>query len=154
MLRLWLILASAISLASAFQANAPPPRVAATSSTSTAVPDQCTTRRDVLQRTASSLGFLAIVSSGAADPANAAVIRSPGKCANGEGDGCDSLAEDNDLIRSLQQKSSDNREANQRVGNENIKGNFGFIGWAAVAVILNDLTSSFLEKQNNNDGES
>lgn len=66
----------------------------------------------MLQR-AANLGFLAITAS-SSDPANADVIRSPGKCANGEGEGCDSLAEDNDLIRSLQKKSSENREENQR----------------------------------------
>lgn len=102
-----LALASALSLASAFQAgtNAPSPkRVAANPSP--------TTRRDALLQAAAGLGFLAVA---AAPPsANADVLRSPGKCANGEGDGCDALSEDNDLIRSLQKKSSDNREANQR----------------------------------------
>mmetsp|Transcript_15605 Transcript_15605/g.33804 ORF Transcript_15605/g.33804 Transcript_15605/m.33804 type:complete len:183 (-) Transcript_15605:228-776(-) len=103
-----LILAFAASQASAFQANAPPPRSVATS---TAATEQCN-RRVILQRTAS-LAFLGIIST-ASDPANADVIRSPGKCANGEGGGCDSLSEDNALIQSLQKKSSENREANQR----------------------------------------
>ena len=139
MLRLLLILSFTASLASAFNINATPQKLPATAPTS----EQCT-RRDILHRTAS-LGFLTIISTAAADPANADVIRSPGKCANGEGEGCDSLAEDNELIQSLQKKSSENREANQRVGI--IKGDFGFIGWAAAAVILNDLTSSFFEKR-------
>lgn len=92
--------AAAVSYASAFQINinATPLKAAAS-------------RRDVLTTTAACLSILLPLS-----PANADVIRSPGKCANGEGDGCDSLAEDNELIRSLQKKSSDNREANQRVG--------------------------------------
>mmetsp|Transcript_10938 Transcript_10938/g.19985 ORF Transcript_10938/g.19985 Transcript_10938/m.19985 type:complete len:141 (+) Transcript_10938:38-460(+) len=139
MLRPLLILSFAASLASAFNINATPQKIPAIAPTA----EQCT-RRNILHRTAS-LGFLTIISTAAAAaPANADVIRSPGKCANGEGEGCDSLAEDNELIQSLQKKSSENREANQRVG---IKGDFGFIGWAAAAVILNDLTSSFFEKR-------
>ena len=69
------------------------------------------TRRDILQSI--SLSSTILISS--SSPASASVIRSPGKCANGEGEGCDSLAEDNELIKSLQKKSSENREANQKV---------------------------------------
>lgn len=46
--------------------------------------------------------------------ANADVIGA-GRCANGEGDGCDSLAGGNAYIQSLQKKSSENKEENQRV---------------------------------------
>mmetsp|Transcript_20436 Transcript_20436/g.37518 ORF Transcript_20436/g.37518 Transcript_20436/m.37518 type:complete len:184 (+) Transcript_20436:50-601(+) len=109
MLRPLLILSFAASLASAFNINATPQKIPAIAPTA----EQCT-RRNILHRTAS-LGFLTIISTAAAAaPANADVIRSPGKCANGEGEGCDSLAEDNELIQSLQKKSSENREANQR----------------------------------------
>ncbi|KAL3804584.1 hypothetical protein ACHAWO_012259 [Cyclotella atomus] len=45
--------------------------------------------------------------------AQAAVIGA-GRCANGEGDGCDSLAEGNAYIQSLQKKSLENKEENQR----------------------------------------
>ncbi len=70
-------------------------------------------RRDFFQRTVASIGLV----TGVINPlsANADVIRSPGKCANGEGEGCDSLAGENEFIRSLQRRSSENREANQRV---------------------------------------
>ena len=104
MLRSLLFLALATPLA-AFQGN--PPKVPAAAAT--------TSRRDIFQQSAN-LVSIAILSNNAA-PANADVIRAPGKCANGEGDGCDSLAEDNEFIRSLQKKSSENREANQKVRN-------------------------------------
>lgn len=104
MLRSLLFLALATPVA-AFQGN--PPKVPAAAAT--------TSRRDIFQQTAN-LVSIAILSNNAA-PANADVIRAPGKCANGEGDGCDSLAEDNEFIRSLQKKSSENREANQKVRN-------------------------------------
>jgi hypothetical protein len=66
------------------------------------------TRRSILQQGCA----MSII----ANRANAYdVIRSPGKCANGEGEGCDSLADNNELIRSLQTKSAQNRESNQRV---------------------------------------
>lgn len=127
-------------------------------------------RRDALHRAATAgLGFLALPTSPA--PSNADVIRAPGRCANGEGDGCADLAGDNDLIQSLQRKSSENKAANQRVGRENflpglvlgegttdnndnalgIKGEFGWVGWAAVAVILNDVAGSYLEKRRSDD---
>mmetsp|Transcript_28621 Transcript_28621/g.52246 ORF Transcript_28621/g.52246 Transcript_28621/m.52246 type:complete len:154 (-) Transcript_28621:489-950(-) len=145
-----LSLSFAASPASAFHINASPKKLPATTAL---MAEQHTTRRVAVQRaTSASLGLLTTLVSTAAttiataEPANADVIRSPGKCANGEGEGCDSLAGDNALIQSLQRKSSENREANQRVGNT-IKGDFGFVGWAAVAVILNDLTSSYLEKR-------
>jgi len=133
-----LFLSLAASVTYAFNINSTPQEPPATASAAA----QCT-RRVVMERTTATLGFIVL---GGIDPANADVIRSPGKCANGEGEGCDSLAEDNELIRSLQKKSSENREANQRVGSI-VKGDFGLVGWAAVAVILNDLTSSFFEKR-------
>jgi len=93
----------------------------------------------------------------AAPPADADVLRSPGPCANGEGGGCDALSDENEYIRSLQSRSRDNREANQRVRgmrkplNRNydddgnlVRFDFGWVGWAAVAVILNDLRTSYL----------
>mmetsp|Transcript_8741 Transcript_8741/g.15828 ORF Transcript_8741/g.15828 Transcript_8741/m.15828 type:complete len:152 (-) Transcript_8741:482-937(-) len=144
-----LSLSFAASPASAFHINATPQKLPASTAL---MAEYRTTRRVAVQRaTSASLGLLTTLVSTAAtittvEPANANVIRSPGKCANGEGEGCDSLAGDNALIQSLQRKSSENRESNQRVGN-NIKGDFGFIGWAAVVVILNDLTSSYLEKR-------
>mmetsp|Transcript_1913 Transcript_1913/g.4163 ORF Transcript_1913/g.4163 Transcript_1913/m.4163 type:complete len:183 (+) Transcript_1913:123-671(+) len=69
-------------------------------------------RREFFKYTAASIGVVA----GILNPlsANADIVRSPGKCANGEGEGCDSLAGGNEFIRSLQKKSSENREANQR----------------------------------------
>ena len=73
------------------------------------VSDQ-TARRDVIKHLGITIGITSISS-----PANADVIRAPGRCANGEGDGCDSLAEDNELIQALQKKSSENREKNERV---------------------------------------
>ena len=70
------------------------------------------TRRSILQQGCA----MSIISAAAANRANAyGVIRSPGKCANGEGEGCNSLADNNELIRSLQTKSAQNRESNQRV---------------------------------------
>jgi hypothetical protein len=48
-------------------------------------------------------------------PANAAnVLRSKG-CYQGEGEACAELAEDNVLIKSLQEKSATNREKNEKV---------------------------------------
>ena len=49
-----------------------------------------------------------------ASSAQAAVIGA-GRCANGEGAGCDSLAEGNEYIQSLQRRSSENKEENQQV---------------------------------------
>lgn len=109
-------------------------------------------RRDVLRSVAT--GCLASL---ATAPANADVLRSPGPCANGEGGGCDALSDENEYIKSLQSRSRDNREANQRVReiqkplNRNydddgnlVRFDFGWVGWAAVAVILNDLRTSYL----------
>ncbi|EED88065.1 predicted protein [Thalassiosira pseudonana CCMP1335] len=75
--------------------------------------DHAFNRRNALKRTANI--FLSIsTASIAVTPANADVIRSPGRCANGEGDGCDSLAEGNAFIESLQKKSLENKEENQK----------------------------------------
>ena len=73
------------------------------------VSDQ-STRRDIIKHLGITIGITSISS-----PANADVIRAPGRCAHGQGDGCDSLAEDNELIQSLQKKSSENKEKNERV---------------------------------------
>ena len=115
-------------------------------------------RRDVLRCVATGcLASLATATTAAIAPANADVLRSPGPCANGEGGGCDALSDDNEYIKSLQSKSRDNREANQRVRgmrkplNRNydddgnlVRFDFGWVGWAAVAVILSDLRTSYL----------
>lgn len=68
-------------------------------------------RRNMLGRLATTnLAFL----SAYASSANADVLRSAG-CANGEGEACADLAEGNEFIQNLQQKSAQNKEANQRV---------------------------------------
>ena len=72
------------------------------------VSDQ-STRRDIIKHLGITIGITSVSS-----PANADVIRS-GRCANGQGDGCDSLADDNEFIQALQKKSSENREKNERV---------------------------------------
>jgi len=56
------------------------------------VSDQ-STRRDIIKHLGITIGITSISSH-----ANADVISGP-RCANGEGDGCDSLAEDNELIQ-------------------------------------------------------
>ena len=120
--RLLIILALTSSLAStAFHANAPQTGTAA-SIAPTANEDYCCNRRSILQEATTSCWKIAtcatsIIAAATANPAFADVnvIRSPGKCANGEGEGCDSLADNNELIRSLQKKSAANRESNQRV---------------------------------------
>ena len=66
-------------------------------------------RRDaLLQAVAAASLFLAPTA-----PANA-VLRSKG-CYQGEGEGCAELAEENALIKSLQEKSAANRERNEKV---------------------------------------
>ena len=72
------------------------------------VSDQ-STRRDIIKHLGITIGITSISS-----PANADII-SGARCANGQGDGCDSLAEDNEFIQALQKKSSENREKNERV---------------------------------------
>ena len=72
------------------------------------VSDQ-STRRDIIKHLGITIGITSISS-----PANADVI-SGARCANGLGDGCESLAEDNELIQALQKKSSENKEKNERV---------------------------------------
>ena len=67
------------------------------------------TRRDIIKKLGITIGISSISS-----PANADVI-SGARCANGQGDGCDSLAEDNELIQALQKRSSENKEKNERV---------------------------------------
>ena len=57
---------------------------------------------------------LAFLSTSYASSANAAVLRSAG-CVYGEGEACADLAEGNEFILSLQKKSAENKEANQRV---------------------------------------
>jgi hypothetical protein len=70
-------------------------------------------RRNVLLNVASNVVLLSAVGT-SSTAANADVIRSAG-CANGEGDACADLAEGNEFIQSLQKKSAQNKEANQRV---------------------------------------
>lgn len=70
-------------------------------------------RRNMLVATAATnLAFLS--STYASSSANAAVLRSAG-CVYGEGEACADLAEGNEFILSLQKKSAENKEANQRV---------------------------------------
>ena len=118
-LLLLIILAIAASLVVAFQLNSPQKIVDDISTTKDV---EWTRRGMLLQQGTNFLGFLvaagatASIPIAAVYPANAMdVIRSPGKCANGEGDACATLADNNELIRSLQKKSAENREANQRV---------------------------------------
>ncbi len=70
-------------------------------------------RRNMLVATAATTN-LAFLSSPFASSANAAVLRSAG-CVYGEGEACADLAEGNEFILSLQKKSAENKEANQRV---------------------------------------
>ena len=69
-------------------------------------------RRNMLVATAAT--NLAFLSTSYASSANAAVLRSAG-CVYGEGEACADLAEGNEFILSLQKKSAENKEANQRV---------------------------------------
>ena len=53
-------------------------------------------------------------SSCAASPSQAQAVLSSKYCASGVGEGCNDLAEGNEFIKSLQEKSAANREANAR----------------------------------------
>jgi hypothetical protein len=117
--RLLITIALTASLATAFHAT--PPQAGTEAVTVIPASDErsccCCTRRSILQQALTlSTSAISITAASTANPAYADVIRSPGKCANGEGEGCDSLADNNELIRSLQKKSAENRESNQRVG--------------------------------------
>ena len=57
----------------------------------------------------------AIIYFSAIAPTVQAKVIGSGRCANGEGEGCDNLAEGNAYIQSLQKKSMENKEENQRV---------------------------------------
>ena len=74
-------------------------------------------RRDVLRSigAACSFGspFIAHTRPSNADE-TVSVLRSKG-CYRGSGDACDELADDNEFVRSLQKKSAENREMNDRV---------------------------------------
>lgn len=70
--------------------------------------------RRKLLNVASNVALLPVVCTASTTAANADVIRSAG-CANGEGDACADLADGNEFIQSLQKKSAQNKEANQRV---------------------------------------
>jgi len=73
-----------------------------------------TGRREILQHTASALVTLSTFSLPLPSSAEGvSVLRSKG-CYRGEGEACDELAEGNELIRSLQRKSAENREMNDR----------------------------------------
>lgn len=118
-----LITACLISPAYAFQLSpkptSPPSRIVSSANKDadyTPSNEHANGRREMLQNAANTVG-LALLMTDVIRPqsASADVIRSPGKCANGEGEGCDSLAEGNEFIQNLQKKSSENREANQRV---------------------------------------
>ena len=65
-------------------------------------------RREAIQQTQAAV--LSLLSTA---PLVANAIPSP-YCANGEGSDCDRLAEGNEYIKSLQQRSIENKEANQR----------------------------------------
>ena len=120
--RILITIALTASLATAFHAT--PPQVGTAALTVIPTSNErscycCCTRRSILQQAltvATSAISITAATASTANPAYADVIRSPGKCANGEGEGCDSLADNNELIRSLQKKSAENRESNQRVG--------------------------------------
>ena len=66
-------------------------------------------RRDALLQAMAAASLLLVPSA----PANA-VLRSKG-CYQGEGEGCAELADENALIKSLQEKSALNREKNEKV---------------------------------------
>jgi hypothetical protein len=122
--RLLITIAIALTASPATAFHATPPQVGTAALTVIPTSNErscycCCTRRSILQQAltvATSAISITAATASTANPAYADVIRSPGKCANGEGEGCDSLAEDNELIRSLQKKSAENRESNQRVG--------------------------------------
>ena len=107
-----IVLALTSTFSSAFHGIAPTPRKLH----AVTLAAEARSRRKALK----SLGFLSIVSS-AAGRASADILRSPGTCASGEGDGCDSLAEENDFIKRLQKQSSEHREANERVINTDLR---------------------------------
>ena len=67
-------------------------------------------RQDFMRQLATGVASVALLP----QIANAAVLRSD-KCAYGEGGGCDSLAGDNELIKELQRRSSEKKEATQKV---------------------------------------
>jgi hypothetical protein len=89
-------------------------------------------RRDVVQTAISSLSFALVTTMmvGTTFPSSATaavitddinntppqnnVIRAPGLCAYGTGEGCDALSENNVYIQQLQQKSRDNGETNKQ----------------------------------------
>ena len=76
------------------------------------VDTECGSAKQGTRRHALLTAFLSI--STITSAAQAEVIGA-GRCANGEGEGCDSLAEGNAYIQSLQRKSSENKAENQRV---------------------------------------
>ena len=123
-IRLLIILALTSSSSNAFHANAPQTGGKAAAIVPSAnEADHCCNnrRRSILQDATTSCwkittcAIMSITATTNPALADANVIRSPGKCANGIGEGCDSLADNNELIRSLQKKSAANRESNQRV---------------------------------------
>jgi hypothetical protein len=76
-----------------------------------------TTRRQMMGWTgiATASMLIGIVPDSTTAHAAVDVLRSKG-CYSGEGEGCADLAEDNALIRSLQEKSFANKERNAKVG--------------------------------------
>lgn len=78
-------------------------------------PQQFVERREAFGRVlAGSAAAFFLASSLPANSAAAAVLRSKG-CYQGEGEACAEFSADNDLIKSLQEKSAANREKNEKV---------------------------------------
>lgn len=99
---------------SAFSSSSSPQEESIISNTTNDNNPLLQSRRNILMNVASNVALLSVVCTSSSTTANADVIRSAG-CANGEGDACADLAEGNEFIQSLQKKSSQNKEANQRV---------------------------------------
>ena len=76
-------------------------------------PPQQIQRREAFGRLVLGSGLAGLVQLGAGPPAHA-IIGSKG-CYQGQGEACAELAGENDLIKSLQDKSSANRAKNEKV---------------------------------------
>ena len=72
--------------------------------------NKSTSRKQFLKFASGALTFIASSSTNpTTSPANAAILRNE-KCAYGVGDGCDTLAGENDFIKELQRKSAERKE--------------------------------------------
>lgn len=69
--------------------------------------------RRILFNQAAIIASAVVVATVTPSISNAVISSKP--CIQGEGDGCVDLADDNELIKMLQQKSSNNRERNEKV---------------------------------------